>query len=73
MSEFEYKGKALKDYTLWELGDILTSLNAAETRRQEASTNPKFEKMEFPPINPNFVKLKNQVELEIGNKQNAST
>lgn len=71
MNEFEYKGKALVDYTLWELGDILTSFVEAETKRNEASTHKKFKDMEFPPINPNFVKLKNQVEETIRNKQNA--
>lgn len=71
MSEFEYKGKSLTDYTLWELGEIAVTLTEAEDRRIAASTNTKFEKMEFPPINPNFVKLKNQVQLEIRKKQNA--
>lgn len=64
-----YLGKPLSDYNLLELGEILTSLNVAEQKREEASKHEKFKKMKFPPINPEFLKLKEAVQLEIRKKQ----
>lgn len=66
-----YCGKALSDYSLWELFGIQSSLNIAERKREEAAKHPKFDKShkkyigEFPPPNPEFLKLKNEIELEI--------
>lgn len=71
-----YKGNRLSHYSLWELGTIKHELNAALANREEASKHHKFDKknnkkaLEFPPINPEFLKLKNAVELEIRKRQN---
>lgn len=65
-----YLGKPLDEYSLWELGIIETNLKEAEAKREKASKHSKFEKMEFPPINPEFLKLKKAVEEAIRKKQN---
>lgn len=80
----KYLNKELSSYSLWDLGEIKTSLDAAEAQRVKASQHPKFNadrqegkrtipKMEFPPTNPKFIELKNAVEIEIEsrNKKNA--
>lgn len=73
----KYLNRLLSDYSLWELVDFLKSFKLAEARREEASKHHKFDKvnnkkaMEFPPINPEFLKLKEAIEKEIRNKQNA--
>lgn len=41
----------------------------AEQRRINAAKNPKFQTMEFPPVNPEFVKLKNAIKTELDNRQ----
>lgn len=64
-----YAGKELSNYDLWTLGNILKSLLDAEKRREEASKHSKFDKMEFPPPNPAFLKLKAEVEEIIRKKQ----
>lgn len=66
-----YLGKPLFEYSLWELGDIEKSFKDAEAKREEASKHSKFEKMEFPSPNPEFLKLKDAIEEEIRNRQNA--
>lgn len=65
-----YLGKPIADTNLWALGEILTSFKNVEAKREAASKHPKFEKMEFPPPNPEFLKLKEAIELEIRKKQN---
>jgi hypothetical protein len=67
-----YNGKPLSEYSLWELGLIEQSLKEAEAKREEAKKHTKFEKMEFPPPNPEFLKLKFAVEEEIRKKENVS-
>ena len=75
-----YAGKPIADLDLWELGKILNRLNEAEARRDAAAKHAKFNvdreiqgkkvlKMDFPPPNPEFSKLKNAIELEIKRKQ----
>jgi hypothetical protein len=77
-----YLGKEISNYSLQELELIWLGLKAAEDKRIEASKHIKFNedreirgkkipKMEFPPINPEFVKLKNEIQLEIERKENA--
>lgn len=66
-----YLSKPISDLDLWALGEILSSLKAAEEKREAASKHEKFKKMEFPPPNPEFLKLKSAIELEIRKKQNA--
>lgn len=78
-----YCGKPLYAYSLWDLGVIEKSLLDAEARREEASKHIKFNKdtkegaktiprQDFPPPNPEFVKLKSAIEAEIRNRQNVS-
>ena len=73
-----YNGKELSNYPLWDLGLIEKSLKEAEARRNEASKHHKFDKVrnkkaiEFPPPNPEFLKLKEAVEEAIRKKQNAN-
>ncbi len=71
-----YNNKPLAEYNLWDLGLLLKTLRDAEARREEASKHPKFDiknKAKYigpmPPINPNFLNLKNAVEAEIRKKQ----
>jgi hypothetical protein len=76
VAPYVYCGKHLSDYSLWELATIEKSLLDAEARRDEASKHVKFNKatnkkaMEFPPPNPEFLKLKSAIEVEIRNRQN---
>lgn len=71
-----YCGQSLSAYSLWDLGMIEKSLLDAEARREEASKHYKFDKiknkkaMEFPSPNPEFLKLKSAIEIEIRNRQN---
>lgn len=73
----KYLNKEIAEYSIWDLTIILNSLKVAEARREEASKHHKFDKvnnkkaMEFPPINSEFLKLKEAIEKEIRNKQNA--
>ena len=51
-------------------------MEKAEKRREVASKHKKFDKannikaMEFPPINPEYFKIKTAIEEEIRKKQN---
>jgi hypothetical protein len=71
-----YGGKPLSLYSLWELGDFLKRIEAAEAKREAASKHKKFDKannkqaMEFPPANPEYFKIKNAIIEEIRKKQN---
>lgn len=67
-----YNGKPISENSLWDLGIIEKSLNEAIAKRDKASKHPKFDKMEFPPVNPEFLKLKEAIEVEIRKKQNAN-
>lgn len=64
-----YKGQELATYDLWDLGQILADLELAVAKRTEASNHPKFQKMQFPPPNPEFLKLKTEVENLIRERQ----
>lgn len=63
----KYLGKELSEYSLQELTNILNHLNEQLASRAEASLHEKFKKMEFPPVNPEFTKLKNEIEKVINN------
>lgn len=76
----KYGDKEIADIPLWELGAILNRINIALDQRERASQHIKFNadrevngkkvhKMEFPPVNPEFLKIKNAIELEIKRKQ----
>ena len=76
MENFKYLGKHLSSFTLWDLQNIKTSLEAAEAKREEASKHEKFTRtdgkaMQFPPPNPNFLILKSKIEEEIASRKNA--
>jgi hypothetical protein len=77
----KYGTKEISDYSLWELQQIQARLKNADDKREEASQHPKFNvvreiggknipKMEFPPPNPEFLKLKLAIEEEIKVKTN---
>jgi hypothetical protein len=79
--EYIYCGKPLSAYSSWDLIVIDRSLKDAELRREEASKHPKFNvdseannkkvpKMQFPPPNPEFLKLKIAIEEEIRKREN---
>lgn len=74
-----HAGKDIKDFTLEQLEATLKSMEVAEAKRIEAGKHPKFNidrtrgtkkipKMEFPPTNPNFLKLKIEIQEEIGKR-----
>lgn len=63
-------GKPISDYSLEQLSAILKSLEDAEAKREEARKHPKFQKMAFPSINPEFLKLKIAIEEEIRKRKN---
>lgn len=78
----KYGGKELSEYSLWDLHLIEKNIKEAEDKREKASKHIKFNadreqngkkvsKMEFPPINPEFLKLKEALEAEIRKRQNA--
>lgn len=79
--EYIYRGKPLSAYSEWELIVIDRGIKDAELRREEASKHPKFNvdsevnnkkipKMQFPPHNPEFLKLKIAIEQEIRKREN---
>lgn len=68
MDELTFNGKPISSYDVWALGTILKSMNDALSKREEARTNKKFEKMQFPAPNPEFLKLKTAIEEEIKRK-----
>ncbi len=68
--ELTYAGKPLSSYDVWALGAILKSMNDALSKREESRLYKKFRKMEFPPPNPEFLKLKIAIEEEIKRKTN---
>ena len=73
----QYLNKDLSTYSLPQLQVILSGLQAAEDRRNEASKHPKFDKSHpkyvgsFPPPNPEFLKLKSAIEEELRKRKNA--
>lgn len=70
-----YNGAPLVTLNLWDLGQIEKSLEEAETKREEAAKHHKFDKVNnkkaitLPPINPNFLNLKDAVKAEIRKRQ----
>lgn len=66
-----YKGKEIVTFSDWELELCMTEFIEAEAKREEASKHPKFNKsnndqaMEFPPINPEYLILKQEIIKEI--------
>ena len=72
-----YNGKPLVEYFTSQLEAILSGLQAAETKRNEAAKHPKFDKASdkkyvgsFPPPNPEFLKLKLAIEEELKVRKN---
>lgn len=71
MPEYFYQGQPLSSYSLWELGQFLKSFVDAEKKREEASTHEKLakRKIKLPPVNPEYLKLKEAVDNEIKIRQ----
>lgn len=80
MSEYFYRGQPLSSYTLWDLGLIEKTIQEALEARAIASEHVKFnldtkesgkviKKINFPPPNVEFLKLKDAVEAEIASRQ----
>ena len=73
----QYLNKDLSTYSLPQLQVILSGLQAAETKRNEAASHHKFDKSHpkyvgsFPPPNPEFLKLKSAIEEELRKRKNA--
>jgi len=74
-----YAGKFLHDHDLWELEKHMHDFLEAEKKRELASKHPKFDKknnkkaMDFPPPNPEYLKLKNAILKEIESRKNVQT
>jgi len=79
--DISYGGKPISLYSLWELGQFLKNIEAAEAKREKASTHVKFNvdreingkkipKMNFPEPNPKYLEIKNAIVEEIRKKQN---
>jgi len=73
----KFAGKELSDYDLDSLLKFKTTFDQAMAKREEASKHSKFNvdngkipKMEFPILNPEFLKLQTAIEEEIRKKQN---
>lgn len=77
----KYGDKEISEIRLWDLGVILENMKNAQDRRERASRHVKFnedreingkkvKKLDFPPINPEFLKLMEAIELEIEKRQN---
>lgn len=80
-AEVTYKGKALKDFDLWELEQANYEFNEAEKKRETASKHVKFNedrvidntkvpKMNMPPANPEYLKLKLAIKQEFEKRKN---
>ncbi len=76
----KYGSTEIKDMLDIELVQACLNMNNAEARRQRASNHEKFntdreidgklvKKMEFPPINPEFLKLKDALFNELNNRK----
>lgn len=71
----KHAGRDIADLELPQLEAILNGLQIAESQREKARLHHKFDKvsnkkaLEFPPINPNFLKLKNAIVEEIKNRK----
>lgn len=80
MENFKYLGKPLGAYTLQQLKNILSGLEASLAVRKQAAKHDKFNKykqignrkipkMEFPGPNSAFYKLKEAIETEIKDRK----
>lgn len=74
MTSYKYFGRELSDYSLQELKNILNHFNDLLLEREKSSTHDKFTigtngkpPLAFPPPNPEFLKLKNEIEKVINN------
>lgn len=73
MAEYFYQGAPLSSYSLWELGQFLKSFVDVERKREEAKKQT--EKLvkrgvaSLPPVNPEYLKLKEALENEIKIRQ----
>jgi hypothetical protein len=61
----KYQGREIKDFEDAQLLASYKYLDGLEKKRLEAASHEKFKKMEFPPANPEFVQIKNEMYKEI--------
>lgn len=77
----KYLGKEISEYSLETLQAFKALMDEALAKREIASKHEKFNtdvvrnnikipKMEFPPINPEFLKIKTEIEQAIESKKN---
>lgn len=57
--------KPFSEYNDAQLLAQLATVRQAEDKRNKASKHDKFKKMEFPTVNPEFTKMKNELIEEI--------
>lgn len=65
----KYGIREISDLDDWTLLGAYDKCGQAERLRKKANAHEKFnddkKKMEFPPINPEFIKMKNEIEKEL--------
>jgi hypothetical protein len=61
----KYGKQEIKDLSDSQLISAFKYLDSLDQTRLEAAKNEKFKKMEFPPANPEFVKMRNEMHNEI--------
>jgi len=74
MSDIQYGGKSLSQYSLWELGQFLKNIENAEDKREVAAKHKKFndpnKKLVLPEPHPKSLEITNAIIEEIRKKQN---
>lgn len=61
----KYGIKEISELDDWTLTAAYDKCGQADKQRDEASKHEKFNKMEFPPINPQFTAMKNEIITEM--------
>lgn len=57
--------KKVSELTDEQLKAVYANCGQVEKKRVEAAKHDKFNKIQFPQINPNFIKLKNDLKSEL--------
>lgn len=73
MAEYYYQGQPLSSYSLWELGQFLKTFIDVEKKRdiseEQKAKLVKRGVKNLPPINPEYLKLKEALNNEIQYRQ----
>lgn len=64
----KYGPTEIKDLTDLELIQAAQHMEDTLKARNEAASHPKFQKIEFPPVNPNFLQLQQAILTEIASR-----